>query len=65
MKFMFFSIKYRYSDILLKNTKTSFILLIKVFGLSEKLILMGLNQHATELIFLTPVPADKIDLFRT
>ena len=27
-----FSIKYRYSHILLKNTKTSFILLVKRFG---------------------------------
>ena len=32
MEFMFFSIKYRFSDILLKEHKTSFILLIKLFG---------------------------------
>ena len=42
-----FSIKYRYSYILLKNTLTSFILLIKLFGQSEKWILIGLNPHAT------------------
>ena len=56
---VFFSIKYRYSDILLKTTKTSCILLIKLFGLSEKWILIGLNPHATELILFTPVPAKK------
>ena len=48
MKLMYFSIKYRseadvffnkislYSDILLKNTSASFILLIKLFGKSEE-----------------------------
>ena len=50
-----FSIKYRYSDILLKNTETAFNLLIELFGKSEKWILIGLTPHATELIFPTPV----------
>ena len=26
-------------------------------------ILIGLNPHATELIFLTPVPANEMELF--
>ena len=48
---------------LLKNTKASFILLIKLFSYSEKWILIRLNPHATELIFLTPVLANKMELF--
>ena len=59
------SIKYRYSDILLKKTYTSFILLIKLFEKSEKSVLIELNLHATELIFHTPVLANKIELFGT
>ena len=38
---------------------------ILYFGKSEKWILIGVNQHATELIFLMPVPANKMQLFRT
>ena len=53
-----------YSDILLKNTN-SFILLIKLFGLSITRLLIGLNPHATELSPLMPVPANKMELFST
>ena len=31
----------------------------------KKCILIRLNPHATELIFLTPVPANKMELFHT
>ena len=60
---MNFLVKYPFSDILLKNTLTSFILLIKLLRSSEKRILTGLNPHATELICLTPVLANKIEIF--
>ena len=35
------------------------------FSGNQKKILIGLNPHATELIFLTPVPANKTKFFRT
>ena len=31
---------------------------------SETMILIELNPHASELIFLTPIPANKMELFR-
>ena len=53
-----FSIKYHYSDILLKYHKLH-LLLIVLWILTE------LNPHSTELIFLMPIGANKMELFRT
>ena len=39
--------------------------MIKLFGQSDKWILLGLNSHAKKLIFLKPFPANKMELFRT
>ena len=60
-----FSIKFRYSNILLRNTLTSFILLINFSGNQKNGLLIGLNSHATELIFSTRVWAIIMELFHT
>ena len=62
MKLMCFSIKHRYTVIFYLK-KTPFILLNKLSDNQKKMILIGLNLHATELILLTPVPAYKMEFF--
>ena len=56
-----------FSNFLLKkNNNIKFIYSAdKASPVIKKWILIGLNPHAKELIFLTPVPANTMELFLT
>ena len=61
MKFMFFSIKYRYSDILFKNINFIF----SADSTFRIMRIIDFNRGEPELIFHTPVTTYKMELFVT
>ena len=65
MKFMFFSIiKYRYSDILLNNHKIHYAV-DKAFEVIRIMYFNRTGPSCYSTIFLTLVPGNKMELFRT